>query len=243
MPIVRQRLEFEGRFTQIPNDWLRDGNLSLKAKGLLAQLLSHADGWSVSIQSLAKANQCGKDAIRSAVKELEDNGYLVRSQNRQESGEFGETVWVTSSPSSGSPIADYPTPVNPTPKNTNTENTKPKYGDSLMTDAFDSFWSLYPRKVGKASARKAFANLAQDHLLAIMDGVTRLANDPNLPETQFIPHPATWLNREGWEDEPYPKREVKLAEKPAELPDARAWVKALHDQGEHFECRPGEFGH
>jgi len=243
MPIVRVRLAFEGHFTQIPNDWLRDGNLSLKAKGLLAQLLSHSDGWSVSIQSLAKANQCGKDAIRSAVKELEDNGYLVRSQNRQESGEFGETVWLTSSPVAGSPIAGNPTPVNPTPKNTNLENTKPKYGDSLLSDAFDSFWALYPRKAGKASARKAFAILAQDHLMAIMDGVTRLANDPNLPPTEYIPHPATWLNREGWEDEPYPKREVKLAERLAEVPGPRDWVKDMHDMGEHFECRPGEFGH
>jgi hypothetical protein len=236
MPIVRQRLAFEGRFTQIPNDWLRDENLSLKAKGLLAQLLSHADGWTVSIHSLAKANDCGKDAIRSAVRELEDSGYLVRAQNRTDAGEFADTVWFTSSPIADLPIADNPTTVNPTPKNTNLENTNSKLA------LFDRFWELYPRKVGKASARKAFENHL-DQALAILGGVDRLANDKNLPPTEFIPYPATWLNREGWEDEPYPVREQKPHERLAEVPGARDWVKNMHDIGEHFECRPGEFGH
>jgi len=35
------------------------------------------------------------------------------------------------------------------------------------------------------------------------------------------------------------KQEVKPA---ADIPGARAWVRALHDQGEHWECRDGEFG-
>jgi hypothetical protein len=240
MPIVRQRLDFEGRFTQIPNDWLRDTNLSLKAKGLLAQLLSHADGWSVSIQGLAKVNNCGKDAIRSAVKELEDFGYLSRIQNRTDAGEFGDTVWVTSAPIAGSPIAGNPTPVNPTPKNTNDKNTNSKLA------LFDKFWSLYPRKVGKASARRAFLSHG-DQALAIIGGLDKMLTDPNLPPTQFIPYPATWLNREGWEDAPYPVRESTgsqpVAPKSPYVGGPREWVKDLHDIGEHYECQPGEFGH
>lgn len=236
MPIVRQRLEFEGRFTQIPNDWLRDERLSLKAKGLLAQLLSHADGWSLSMATLAKANHCGKDAIRSAVRELEESGYLARVQNRSDGGEFADTLWVTSSPIAENPTPVNPTPVNPPTKNTNSKNTNLEYA------LFDKFWELYPRKVGKASARKAFKKY-ESQAYAILGGLEKMLSDPNLPPIEFIPYPATWLNREGWEDAPYPQREVKPAEKPAELPDARAWVKAMHDIGEHFECRPGEFGH
>jgi len=244
MPIIRQRLQFEGRFTQIPNEWLRDERLSLRAKGLLAQLLSHADGWSLSIHSLATTNGCGKDAIRSAVRELEESGYLTRQQNRQESGAFGETIWLTSSPSSGSPSPENPTPVNPPTKNTKSKNTNVKniQGDSLIAEAFTTFWEIYPRKVGKASARKVFERLAREHLGAIMDGVAKLSSDPNLPAVEFIPYPTTWLNREGWEDEPFPKRAGKFETPPAEGPIRRAWVKALHDGGEHYECRPGEFG-
>jgi len=77
----------------------------------------------------------------------------------------------------------------------------------------------------------------------VMEGVRRMAADPNLPDKQFIPHPATWLNRSGWEDEAYPSKPLERGVKPpAELPDARAWVKAMHTMGEHFECREGEFG-
>ena len=67
MPIVRKKLTHEYRFTQIPNDWVRDSRLSLKSIGLLAQLLSHSEGWNVTISSLATANNCGRDLIAGAV--------------------------------------------------------------------------------------------------------------------------------------------------------------------------------
>ena len=243
MPIIRRKLKYEYRFTQIPNDWLRDKRLSLRSKGLLAQLLSHSEGWNVSIGSLAKANDCGRDAIRGSVKELESHGYLRREQSRATGGEFAEVIWVTSEPSSDSPSSDLPASVKPSLKNTNEKNTiSKKYARSDLDNAFEQFWSVYPRKVGKAQARKAFEKLAEDNMREILDGVVRLQADPNLPDTQFIPYPATWLNREGWGDEPYPKREVKPAERKAELPDMRAWVKAEHDRGDHYACRPGEFG-
>lgn len=244
MSIVRRKLKHEYRFTQIPNDWLRDPRLSLKAIGLLAQLLSHAEGWRVTVGSLAKANGCGRDSIRGAVRELEEFGYLKREQFRADGGEFSEVHWFTSEPLSGSPLPENPLPVNPIHKNTNKKNTilKSNYGDALLDEAFETFWSSYPRKVGKAQARKVFAKFALDHLKDMLDGVIRLASDPNLPETQYIPYPATWIGREGWNDEAYPKRDKKPAEKVAEGPDRRAWVRSLHNQGEHWECREGEFG-
>ena len=236
MAIIRARLDFEGRFTQIPNDWLRDTRLSLTAKGLLAQLLTHSDGWNVSIQSLAKANKCGRDRIRSAVVELEKSGYLERTQKRNSLGGFEENVWITTSPPPDSPVSDNPTTGEPTTKNTNTKNTKNKL------DLFEKFWELYPRKVGKASARKMFEKVI-DQAYTIISAAERMANDKNLPPLEFIPYPATWLNREGWEDDPYPEREKKPEKPVAEVPGKRDWVKKMHDMGEHFECRPGEFGH
>lgn len=213
MPIIRRKLTHEYRFTQIPNDWLRDKRLSLKSKGLLAQLLSHSEGWNVTIGSLAKANDCGRDAIRNAVRELEESGYLRREQNRATGGEFAEVIWVTSEPMSDLPLPDYPVPVNPSLKKTISKNTitkktisKSKYAQSELDESFEQFWSAYPRKVGKAPARKAFDKLAAEHMREILDGVVRFSTDPNLPEMQFIPYPATWLNREGWNDDPYPTR-------------------------------------
>jgi hypothetical protein len=72
---------------------------------------------------------------------------------------------------------------------------------------FDQFWDWYPRKVGKPDALKAYEKAVAKHgEQVIIAGVERLRLDPNLPEKNFIPHPATWLNREGWNDEPFPPR-------------------------------------
>jgi hypothetical protein len=67
---------------------------------------------------------------------------------------------------------------------------------------------LYPRKVGKAAARKAWTKAARDtDPSLILEGVKRYANDPNLPaDRSFIPHPSTWLNGGRWDDEPLPSR-------------------------------------
>lgn len=74
-------------------------------------------------------------------------------------------------------------------------------------DRFAEFWQTYPRKVGKDDARSAWhAAKKRAGQQAIIDGSARLASDPNLPETQFIPYPATWLRRGGWQDEPLPPR-------------------------------------
>lgn len=84
------------------------------------------------------------------------------------------------------------------------QNQKQK--KQLLTH-FDEFWSAYPRKVGKRTAESAFARACERGDTAeIIAGARRLADDPNLPDQQFIPHPTTWLNRDGWLDDPLPPR-------------------------------------
>jgi hypothetical protein len=243
MPIIRRSLNYEGHFTQIPNAWLRDQRLSLRAKGLLGQLLTHSQGWSVSIKSLAQKNGCGRDAIRSAVRELEECGYLTRQQERQAGGEFGETVWFTSEPMTDLPMTEKPTTVNPTPKNNNSKNNNSKH--LPIDDAFEEFWEIYPRKVGKSAAKRALAVVSRETSLDdILAGARRIANDPNLPPKSFIPYPATWLNRSGWEDEPYPVRGESEPKKPnAEVPGKNDWKLFYHRDGDHAFCNPGDFDH
>lgn len=245
MPIIRQEFTFElTKFTQIPNDWLRDERLSLKAKGLLAQLMSHAPGWQLSIQKLAQTNNCGKHTITVAIQELENAGYLVRQQTKDDKGRFGESLWFTAEPTFDYPMSENPTSDSPTSENRTTKNTNPKKTKVKNTqEAFDQFWSIYPRKAGKAQARKVFDKLAGENLADIMSGVRRLAEDPNLPPTEYIPHPATWLNREGWHDDPYPKRsrgeDGKPVKPPAETPGYGTWKLWYHDQGDHTFCVAG----
>ncbi len=137
MPIRRTKMVHEHNFTQIPNDWVRDTRLTLKSIGLLSQLLSHSEGWSVTIGSLARTNGCGKHIIRAAVQELEDAGYLIRKQLRGVSGTFAEVLWVTSepsSPSSGYPTSEKPTSDKPTSENRTLKNNNLKKNNSKNTN-------------------------------------------------------------------------------------------------------------
>ncbi len=68
-----------GNYTVISNHVLQNNNLSLKAKGLYAFMWSLPDTWDYSVSGLTKVLKEGRDAINEALKELEREGYLVRS--------------------------------------------------------------------------------------------------------------------------------------------------------------------
>jgi hypothetical protein len=230
MPIIRGAHDFDESFTRIPNRWLRDERLSLKAIGLLAQLHSHAVGWRLSIQTLAQANDCGIDLIRGAISELEKAGYLRREQSRGANSQFAESVWTTIDPSLGFPSTAKPSTENPLHKKNNLKKTKEKKDIPNSFERFDEFWQNYPRKVGKNSALKAyttarsrFAGTIQEFEAIVTTGALALSQDPNLPPSQYVPYPTTWLNREGWNDEPYPERQRS----PEEI---AAQAKALRDK-------------
>jgi hypothetical protein len=206
MPLIRGHHSFDDHFTQIPNDWLRDSRLSLKAIGLLAQIMTHVPGWNMSINSLSNRNNAGRDQIRTAISELEEFGYLTREQSRED-GRFSETIWRTSDPTD-IPLSENPTTGNPTTKNTITKEQQTKNNERTYSDSeFESFWSNYPKKVDKGAAVRAFKKaLKTSPAVEIIEGAKGYAEDPNLPDKQFIKHPATWLNAEAWNNGPLPAR-------------------------------------
>lgn len=73
-------------YTVMSNHHLRDKSLSLKAKGLLSQILSLPEDWDYTLSGLCYINRERKDAIRSAVNELERAGYIERHQTTDEGG-------------------------------------------------------------------------------------------------------------------------------------------------------------
>lgn len=76
-------------YTILSNVGLEDSRLPFRAKGLLAYLLSKPDGWSVSDRHLATVGPDGRDAVQTALRDLEKHGYLVR---RRENGAGGK--WI-----------------------------------------------------------------------------------------------------------------------------------------------------
>ena len=67
--------------------------------------------------------------------------------------------------------------------------------------SFDSFWACYPRRVAKAAARKAWARLSPDQQAAAIIGIVAWRPIMLTKDAEYLPHPASWLNGERWEDE------------------------------------------
>ena len=80
------RVEKNRGYTVMSNHHLRNKDLSLKAKGLLSQMLSLPEDWDFTLKGLSLINREQIDAIRAAVRELEQAGYIVRSRERDSQG-------------------------------------------------------------------------------------------------------------------------------------------------------------
>jgi len=76
------RVKKDQNFTTINNEFIFNNNLSLKAKGLLCHILALPNDWKLYVEEVEKWHKDGKRAIYSAFKELKENGYLERQQNR-----------------------------------------------------------------------------------------------------------------------------------------------------------------
>ena len=124
------RVEKNSGYTVMSNHHLRNKELTLKAKGLLSQMLSLPDDWDYTLKGLAFINREQIDAIREAVKELETAGYIVRSRERDEKGRLrgaDYVIYETPQPASDlptleNPILDNPTQDNPALENPTLEN-------------------------------------------------------------------------------------------------------------------------
>ena len=113
MPVFR--VERNKGYTVMSNYHLRDKSLSLKAKGLLSQILSLPEDWDYTLSGLCYINRESKDAIRSAVNELERAGYIERHQTTDESGKFSSNEYIIhEQPVSLPPSLDKPSSENPT---------------------------------------------------------------------------------------------------------------------------------
>lgn len=88
-------------FTLVANSWVRDPGMTLKARGLLVYLLSHAEGYRCSNAQQQRDCADGRDSVTSAREELIRLGYLVAVQARAEGGRFAENDYVITEPDAG----------------------------------------------------------------------------------------------------------------------------------------------
>ena len=108
------RVERNTGYTVMSNHHLRNKELSLKAKGLLSQMLSLPEDWDYTLAGLSYINREKIDAIREAVRELERAGYIQRSRERDEKGRLRGTDYIIYEQPQTPPVSDLPTLENPT---------------------------------------------------------------------------------------------------------------------------------
>lgn len=139
------RVERTRDYTVMSNYHLKDKRLSLKSKGLLSQMLSLPDDWDYTLTGLSVINRESKDAIRSALNELEAAGYIRRRQTTDASGKFSsneyviyerpeETEPLSGKPSSENPTTEKPMTEKPSSGNPTQLNTKKSITKKLNTD-------------------------------------------------------------------------------------------------------------
>ena len=126
------RVRRSGGYTVLPNGILRDTGLSLKTKGLFAIILSLPEDWDYSVAGLATVAGCGRDAIRTALGEMAQAGYLTRTRSQGAGGKFTGVIYnirdqaepLSENPTmvEEEPLSGKPTTVEPTLEKPSSEN-------------------------------------------------------------------------------------------------------------------------
>ena len=193
------RVEKNKGYTVMSNHHLRNHTLSLKAKGLLSQMLSLPDDWDYTLQGLAQINKESIDAIREAVRELERAGYIERSRERDERGCLRGTVYTiyeqphteptpeepaqalpaSENPTLEKPMLDKPTLENPMQLITKGRNKEKQNTDQSITDS-SPFPSGFPETpVQKRTEAKESFERYRNLILENID-YDVLASDPHV---------------------------------------------------------------
>jgi DNA-binding Lrp family transcriptional regulator len=225
-------------FVTIHNSFFRDPEITPADKGIGAWLMTHTEEFVFTTKQIAKANKVGEETVRNCLRRLEARGYLTRQRDRNDAGHVGDMEYFITDVVPGRNL-DGENPVQAEPylgeievhKKTNSnKKTKEQEVEDLVTSGdpepeeqpgkptdeellvgFEEWWKLYPRKVAKGNARKAY--LAKMRKMTtregaralwqnLMVGVRRYAQEKAETEQQYIRHGASWLNGECWEDEP-----------------------------------------
>jgi hypothetical protein len=141
------KIEKNKNYAIMSNYHLRDKNLSLKAKGLLSFMLSLPENWDYSLSGLIAVCKEQESSIKSTLRELKNNGYLVIEKVRGEKGYFEYNYLIyelpieleksKDNPEGENPPVDNPEVGNRVQINTNKINTKEQIDKTDKTDKID----------------------------------------------------------------------------------------------------------
>lgn len=219
-------------YTVMSNYHLKETEMSLKAKGLLSVILSLPPEWDYSIAGLVAISKENETAIKSALRELKQFGYLKITKhlpNETESGRIEYSYDIYEEPSEAlieefqsleKQGAENQPLENPGQLNINNQITKNKIiknktndqpakpADSELAAEFEELWRQYPRKQGKTNALKAYvkARKAGIDKLTVQNGIAAYNAQitANNTNIKYVKQGSTWFAQHCWDDEYQP---------------------------------------
>ena len=157
MPVFRVSKNRD--FTVIANSVFKDRRLSAKAKGILVEMLSLPENWDYTLKGLTTLFSDGIDSIRQGIKELEENGYIVRERKRDARGRLGGMEYVI-----------YETPEkaveniveNSTPEQSSPANAEPKEDFPVQDESAEDKAMLY-KELNKSRTKESITHVSNPY--------------------------------------------------------------------------------
>lgn len=217
--IVRRKKA--NNFTIICNEVLKNKNLSARAKGIWAYLMTLPDDWQISKLELVKNFTEGRDAFNRAFIELEKAGYIVKERKRIESGLYdgweyivNETTDTLETRKSEIRKSENQTTENLQLLNTNKLNTellntkeqkKGLFDDEDLKKQSLEIWDVYPNKRRNKKdhclkkIKQAIKEVGYDYLLGRVSDYAQLHESLNT-DPRFIHLSSTFWNQRIWDE-------------------------------------------
>ncbi len=221
-------MDKKGYYAIIPANVRYDESLTPNAKLLYGEITAlcnekgycwatngyFAELYSVSKVSISKWIGSLKDAGYVSIEMEQDRGtkQILNRYIRLLNGGIKEKL--------NTPQRKVKDPIKEKFKDNNTVNTTSNITVNNI-DHFESFWTVYPRKVGKAQAKKAWdkLNLNDNTVMLIAENIALRIKHGEWSDANktFIPHASTYLNNARWEDEVEAPTLTKVAKKPNQI--------------------------
>jgi len=239
---MSNKISISRRFA-IVDEWVINLDISDRAFKLYAVLARYADNNThkafPSRETLATRLRCSKASVDRAVMELVDAQAIEKQHRAYNSVLYTVLVdapegVITHENMVSSPVStDVITPDDVTrTTELERENYIDKKGKSVPPD-----WQPTPELTADCTQKWPTLIIANEVEAFIDFHIAKGSAFKDLNRAF-----RTWCRNAAKFSEPKTVIHKQEMKPNAEIPDARAWVKQMHDLGEHFECRPGEFG-
>lgn len=193
--------------------WAFNQPIPTSERFVLVALGDHADQdascWPSRTRISARTG-LSEATVKRALRSLQERG-LIRVESRvRENGSSTSNRYylqITDSVNGGvtmTPGGGHQYPGEGVPMTPPIEPSLEPSSKDPHAEAFGAWWEIYPRKVSKQAAAKAWKarTKAKDLPDDLVEITQRFAASVAGKDPEFIPHPATWLNQKRWEDVP-----------------------------------------